>query len=427
MTQDLTAPSPQTGSTLSAVLLVAGTCIGGGMLALPVGTGVSGFFPSMLMMIICWFAMTVTALLLLEVSLWLDEGAHIITMTSRFLGKWGKAISWVLYLFICYASLVAYTAGGGLQITHFLEHVSGWTITKAAGCTLFVIVFGILIDLGTHLVGRINALLFGGMIAAYVGIVAAGMSEVKIENLLHSHWPTTTLAIPLLLTSFSFQTMVPSLTPYLKRNPQALRYSVIIGTTIALIVYAVWEWLVLGIIPVRGDNGLLTALAKGEPATSFIRAATSMTWIALVAEFFAFFALVTSFLGIGMGLLDFLSDGLKIPNQGKGKAFLGLLIAVPTLFFAVFFERAFLVALDASGGYGDSILNGIIPVLMVWIGRYHYKMNSQFRVPGGKPLLIGVLLFFVFALCTTILVHTGHLLSIYDVREVDLIRAETAA
>jgi len=101
------------GAIISAMFLVGGTCIGGGMLALPVSTGVSGFFPSIAMMFVCWFAMTSTALLLLEISLWMSPGAHIITMTSQILGVPGKIVSWILYLFICYASRVAYTAGGG--------------------------------------------------------------------------------------------------------------------------------------------------------------------------------------------------------------------------------------------------------------------------------------------------------------------------
>src|SRR5688572_9900927 len=101
------------GSVLSATLLVGGTCIGGGMLALPIATGEVGFFPSLLMMLVGWAFMTTTALFLAEVNLWMEPGVHVITMASRLLGPLGKAVAWILYLFIGYASLVAYTAGGG--------------------------------------------------------------------------------------------------------------------------------------------------------------------------------------------------------------------------------------------------------------------------------------------------------------------------
>ena len=386
----------QSGSLLSAVFLVAGTCIGGGMLALPVATGTNGFFPSLAMMIICWLAMTLSALFLVEVNLWMEEGAHVISMASRFLGKWGKAISWVLYLFICYASIVAYTAGGGSQIVHALDHWAGLTVTKTIGCVIFILLFGVLVDFGAQVVGRINAILFIAMIVAYIGIVVIGVTEVKSELLFYRRWSGSMMAIPLLLTSFSFQTMVPSLTPYLKRHPAALRIAIIAGTTTALVIYIVWQWLVLGIVPVDGPSGLQAALQQGEPATKFLRETVLNSWIATFAEYFAFFALVTSYLGITLGLYDFLADGLKIKKQGLGKLALGILIVIPTLFFALFFERAFLIGLDASGGFGDSILNGLIPVSMVWIGRYRDQMVGSFRVPGGKPLLIAVFLFFLF-------------------------------
>jgi tyrosine-specific transport protein len=268
--------------------------------------------------------------------------------------------------------------------------------------------------MGARIVGRVNAVLCISMLVAYFYIVGVGMPAVKPHLLLHRDWSLSLFAIPLLLTSFSFQTMVPSLTPFLKRNPKALRYAVIGGTTIALLIYLIWEMLILGIIPVHGEGGIWLALDKGEPATSFLGEAVQNSWIGVVAEYFAFFALVTSFLGLGLGLFDFLADGLKIKKEGFGKLLLGFLIIVPTLFFAVYFERAFLVALDASGGFGDSILNGIIPVLMVWRGRYHEKLANGMRLPGGRPVLIALFLFFFSSLILEIFVHIKILPCIYS-------------
>jgi tyrosine-specific transport protein len=37
------------GSIFGGVLLIAGSCIGAGMLGLPIITGIAGFFPSLLM------------------------------------------------------------------------------------------------------------------------------------------------------------------------------------------------------------------------------------------------------------------------------------------------------------------------------------------------------------------------------------------
>lgn len=408
------AQAPSGATVLSAAFLVGGTCIGGGMLALPVATGLSGFIPSIAMMTICWITMTLTALLLMEVSLWMEEGAHVISMSSRLLGPLGKAVAWMLYLFICYASLVAYTAGGGIQISSSLKSLFGITLSKGMSCAIFVFLFGAIIYAGSRVVGRINAILFVAMIGAYIALVGVGFSEIKPAFLAFKNWNTALMAIPLLLTSFSFQTMVPSLTPYLKRNGTALRIAIIGGTTIAFIVYLIWQWLILGIVPVLGENGLIEALARGEPATQFLGNHVQSNWLASIAEYFAFFAIITSFLGIGLGLFDFLSDGLKIKEKGIGNFSLAILIVVPTLFFAIYFDRAFLVALDTSGGYGDAVLNGIMPALMVWIGRYQMNYKGPFKVPGGKPLLIFTMLFFGATLIYEVLMQLNFLPSIFN-------------
>ncbi|MEC7838431.1 MAG: aromatic amino acid transport family protein [Chlamydiota bacterium] len=413
-----TDTEPGKGSLISAMFLVAGCCIGGGMLALPVGSGVGGFFPSILAMALSWFCMTASALLLMEVSLWMDEGAHIITMTSRLLGPIGKAVAWVLFLYISYASQVAYAAGGGVQIASLFSNYFDFPMTKEMGAAFVTVVFTTVIVFGGQIVGRVNSLFFTALIFAYFAVLGFGAGEVKSSLLLHKHWSAAWLAIPVLLTAFSFQTMVPSLTPILKRHTNALRFSIIGGTTIAFVVYAVWQALILGIVPVDGTHGLLEANVRSVPPTEFIRSHVESSLFVLIAEFFGFFAIITSFLAIGLGLFDFLSDGLHIKEKGKGNLALWLLMVVPTLICAVKFERAFMFAMETSGGYGDTILNGMIPVLMVWIGRYHLGYSGGYRVPGGKALLIGVFIFFFGSLCLEVSMQTGILPTSYEVYDI---------
>lgn len=400
------------GTVFAATLLVAGTCIGGGMLALPVATGASGFFPSLLMMFVGWAFMTITALFLAEVNLWMEPGAHVITMASRFLGPLGKAISWLLYLFIGYASLVAYTAGGGELFAAGLRKIVGIEISHTAALVLFVLIFGTVIYLGNVIVGRVNTLLMIGLGLSYVLLIGLGTTHVQWHLLLRSSFGNTLIAVPLLLTIFSFQTIVPSLTIYLHQDAKALRRSIIWGTTTALVIYALWQWLVLGTVLYDGDHGLAAALAMGKPATEFLGVSVGSPWLGGVADFFAFFALVTSFLGIALGLFDFLADGLKIKRTQIGNFALGFLVAVPTLFFALTMERCFLRALDSSGGIGDAILNGLFPALMLWIGRYRDQLTSDYTLPGGRPLIVAIIAYSLFVFTVEMLGKFGLIVSL---------------
>ncbi len=415
-TQDSTNHSSvSTLTILSTVFLVGGTCIGGGMLALPMATGIGGFLPSIVMMLVSWLAMSATGLLLMEVSLWMEEGVHLITMASRILGKWGQAVCWLLYLFICYASIVAYTAGGGAQIAYTLESLFFLDIGRNMGCLIFILLFGGTIYLGSAIVGRVNSILFISMIAAYVLLVGVGVGQIKSEFLTTLNWRYSLMALPLILTSFSFQTMVPSLTPMLKRNVKALRIAIVGGTFVAFLIYALWQALILGIVPLEGDKSISEAMNQGVTANLFVREHVAYPWIGLVAEYFAFFAIATSFLGIALGLFDFLSDGLHIPKKGLGNVVLGLLIVIPTYIFATEYERVFLWALDATGSYGDTVLNGMIPVLLVWKGRTMLQSDVRPQLPCGKPLLVVLFLFYAAVFIQSLLTEFGHLPSLYDV------------
>lgn len=378
----------QKGSILGATMLVAGTCVGGGMLALPLVTASAGFFPALFMILLGWGFMTLTAFYLAEVNQWMGKDAHIISMASRFLGPFGKIVAWLLYLFMGYASLVAYTAGGSELFQKALQAV-GFSFGLTESTVIFIALFGLIVYLGNIIVGRVNTLLMIGLIVSYVLLIFSGLSYVRAENIMRFQVGTSLLvAVPLLLTIFSFQTIIPSLMIYLKQDAKALRKSIFLGTLSALAFYVIWELLVLGSVAYEGFGGLFSALKEGRLSTECLGAAVNNKWVCLFANFFAFFALVTSFLGIALGLFDFLSDGLKIPKKTFGNIFLGLLVAVPTLIMTLSFENIFLKALDATGGIGDALLNGILPCLMVWVGRYRENMSSEFRVGGGRPMIL---------------------------------------
>ena len=384
--------------TLTGALLVAGTCIGGGMLALPVAGAPAGLIPGLLIMIVVWVLMSATGLCLVEIGFWMKKSdAHIITMASTILGEWGKWLMWCLFLFISYASLTAYTAGCGSLFASALSSVLKTEVSKTAGCWLFVLVFGPFLLGPRAILGRANNILFGLMICAYFVIVGRGIGLVQTEYLMRHDWNYAYLAIPLIITAFSYQMMVPSLHSFLDNDKRSLRVAVVLGTTITLVVYTLWQVVIFGSIPIDGASGLSAAFEAGEPATFCLSQLTNSKLVTHAASFFALFALVTSFFGIGIGLVDFLSDGLKMSRKGRGAIILGLLVLVPSLVFAVSFERIFLIALDISGGFGDTILNGIIPLTMLWLGIKRFAPHLASRSVLKKGFVIVLLGLFALA------------------------------
>ena len=143
---------------IGGILLVTGTTVGAGMLALPVVTGLAGFIPSIFLFITMWLYMTFTALLILEINLWMGENTNIISMAKKTLGKWGAAISWVIYLFLLYSLTTAYMAGSGPIFLRFFHNMGLMLPEWTSSFPLFVL-FGIFVYMGTRSVDYVNQFL----------------------------------------------------------------------------------------------------------------------------------------------------------------------------------------------------------------------------------------------------------------------------
>ena len=377
---------------VSSALLVAGTCIGGGMLALPLSVGAFGFFPSIFVMFTCCIFMSITALLYLEAMLWMKEGAHMNTLSSNLLNRFWRIGCFLMYLFICYASIVAYLSGGGKEIVYILQNKFGFDDSGNIGIYLFSILFGSTLIVGYKVLGRVNSILFSGMIVAYFLLAITGTSNIHIEHLERKEWSFLLIfTLPMMLTTFSFPGIVPTITNHLKKDAKAIRISIILGTVITFFFYLVWLFIVFGSVAYEGEFGLKHAFLCDIPVTQCFYRTASHSLASVSAQFFAFFALTTSFLGISLSLFDFLSDTFSIQNTTPLKnALLTALVLIPSIIFAIWYDQVFLAALEISGGIGDAFLSGMIPVLMVWKGRYSHKNVGNYTVFGGKPLLIMV-------------------------------------
>lgn len=388
--------SPVSASRLfGGILLIAGCCIGAGMLGLPVLSAMAGFQPSILAFLICWLFMVMTGLLLLEVNSWFRDEINIVTMAQRTLGPIGKAVSWFVFLFLFYSLMVAYMAASGSLIIGFIEPYISFTVPHWVGSLAFTILFGALLYMGTHAVDRFNRVLMLGLVIAYVLLVILGASYVDTTLLKHQDWSAVTMVIPAVIVSFGYHNLIPSLNTYFGGNIPALKKAIWIGSAIPLLIYLVWEWLILGLVPAEGFSN---ALSQGEIATQALKTAVGSSWIVDIAELFAFFAIITSFLSVALSFVDFLADGLSVKKTSQGKLLLCGLVLIPPFICAMLYPTIFLMALNYAGGFGAVILFGILPALMAWMGRAKDTENRPQLVPGGKPVLLLIILFAVWVM-----------------------------
>jgi len=198
--------------TLGGILLVAGTSIGAGMLALPISTGIGGFFGAVGVFLLCFFYMIATLFLLLEANLYEESvESNIISMAKKRLGTLGLIVGWFSFLLLMYSVAAAYMSAGGsliakLAVGGAVEHSEGqW------GVYIFAIVFGGVVFFGAWLVDYINRVLMIGLISSYIALITFVSPHVQVANLMEGEPKYLLAAVPIVILSFTSPIILPSL------------------------------------------------------------------------------------------------------------------------------------------------------------------------------------------------------------------------
>ncbi|MFA5250642.1 MAG: aromatic amino acid transport family protein [Parachlamydiales bacterium] len=359
----------------SGTLFIAGSTIGAGMLGLPSVSAALGFFPALLITLIVWLFMYATGLLVLEAALSMPLNANLMSISLRFLKKPGAILTFFSFLFLYYCLMVAYFASGVPIVLSFFPASAGFFLAGWKGYFLFGFGLFMVVAFGLKLINRINYILMIGLVLSYLALTKAGFGSVQFERLFAVNLKQWFWLVPILFSAFGYHNVIPSLVAYYQRDRKVLHLSIFLGTLFALLVYLLWQWVVLGNID---QKIILNTAQAGLPVTKALESATGNPHILLFGRFFGFFALATSLLGVAFSMIDFLGDTFHLSRQGRSRFGLAFLTILPPFLITILKPELFLVSLGLAGGFGEALLNGILPVVLVWSGRYHGK--------GLKPL-----------------------------------------
>ncbi|MGL4225507.1 MAG: aromatic amino acid transport family protein [Vibrio sp.] len=369
---------------LGSTLIIAGTTIGAGMLALPLASAGIGFTTSLIIMLGLWMLMAFTALLMVEIHQYAEQDATLHTLAKQILGDKGKWVATFAMLFLFYSLCAAYIAGGGAQFTQRIAHFSGMTVASSSGTLLFTILVALVVTIGTSTVDRVNRVLFAGKMIAMIAVLFFLAPNVSHTYLLSMpiEQGLIVAAIPVIFTSFGFHGSIPAIVNYLDGDTPALRKAILLGSAIPLVIYIFWQMVTLGVVSQSTllDNMGLTALI-GVLATT-----VNQSHLGNLIGVFADLALLTSFLGVSLGLFEFMGDSLR-SKQGKiNRPLTSIITFLPPLVFALFYPQGFIMAL----GYAAialAILAIFLPLAMV-IKVRQQSNSTDYQVNGGNAALL---------------------------------------
>ncbi|MGC7845092.1 aromatic amino acid transport family protein [Vibrio anguillarum] len=371
-----------------STLIIAGTTIGAGMLALPLASAGIGFGTSLLIMNALWALMAFTALLMVEIHQYADKDATLHTLAKQILGQKGKWVASFAMLFLFYSLCAAYIAGGGAQFTHRLTEFAGIEISNPLGTLLFTLLVALVVTIGTSTVDKVNRLLFAGKMVAMIIVLSFLAPNVSQSYLLSMPLEQGLIvaAIPVIFTSFGFHGSIPAIVNYLDGDTPSLRKAILIGSAIPLIIYIFWQIVTLGVVsqPQLVENSGLSALIVTLGQT------VHQSNLSSIIGVFADLALLTSFLGVSLGLFEFMGDTIKKKNIPLHRMAASVITYLPPLVFALFYPQGFIMAL----GYAAialTILAIFLPIVMVIKVRsnqvFQLQGGTQYQVRGGKLAL----------------------------------------
>ncbi len=360
------------------------------MLAMPLATTGIGFTTALLLLLGLWFIMSYTALLLVEVYQHNDASMGLSSLACKYLGNSGRLVISLALPFLLYSLIAAYLAGGGEIISESISSLLGLQLPSYVGVLLFAVIGGGVVCFGTHSVDLINRCLFATKIFFLAAMLILLLPHVQEVNLLSMPVKQALLlsAVPIVFTSFGFHGSVPSIVNYLGGDTAKLRKVFIIGSAIPLLVYILWQVATIGTINSDTFIGILAAESGLNGLLEAVKAVVGTARVEMAVRLFAALALATSFLGVALGLFDFLADFFQLKDTLNGRLQTGAVTFFPPLLFALFYPKGFVIALGFAA-IALSVLSLLLPALLVRQTRKQHV--GGYRVAGGQ---LGLLLVF---------------------------------
>lgn len=401
-------PDNRPGSLIPGIAIIAGTAVGAGMFSLPLVSSGMWFGWSLLLMVLTWFCMLHSGLMILEANLNFPVGSSFDTFVRGTLGQGWNAVNGVSLAFVLYILTYAYISGGGSIVQLTMESATGYAPPRTLAGLVFALSLAFIVWFSTGLVGRVTAALIGGMLITFL-LSAAGLAQqVQLPLLLDNRFNYGIFlfaAVPYFLTSFGYHGNVPSLMKYYGKDPVTIQRCLLYGSLLSLLIYALWQLVAMGNLS-RGQFGPIIANGgnMGDLVTALSDVARSQH-LATLLNGFAHLAVISSFLGVTLGLFDFIADRFRFDNTGRGRLKTALVTFAPPTIGGLFFPNGFLYAIGLAG-LCASIWGTIVPALAARASRVRFG-SPKYRVWGGSAMIYGILAYGIVLVVCYLLAATG--------------------
>ncbi len=350
-----------------AVATIVGTVIGAGVLGVPYAMNMVGFVPGVLILAALTYVAATLHLMLGEVTLRTKGEHQWVGYYSLYFGPWAKYAMTALFLLALYGSILAYIIGVGNVLAALF---GGDFLWYSLG---FAVVSSYFIYAGLTLVKRSEFVLIIALLSIVLGIFYLGRDVFRVPDLGAYSWRQWVVPYGVFLFALSGSSAIPEVRRELLRNEGLMKKGIIWGTLIPAFVYLIFTFFTLGV-----NGGNVTEIATVGLGNVL------GTKMVILGNTFAFFAMGTSMLTIGLAVRDMFRFDYRFSRSAAWAATM-----VPPLVLFFISNTGFVRVLNIVGG----VIGGLISIFSIFLfWRARKKGNRTPEYSLGKKWAVGTLL-----------------------------------
>lgn len=378
-------------SLIGGSCIIASVCVGAGMLGLPSSGAGAWTIWSILAISITMIVMTISGWMLLESFKHYDLKVSFNSVTKDLLGNKINIFNNITVYFVGGILLYAYITSSGLII----QEITG--LSSQLASILFVAVFSLFVWHSTRAVDRISVVLISFMVLSFVFGVYGMVINVDVAVLLdvanpdRQYAPYAMAMLPVALTSFGYHHSVSSMRAYYGEERKA-KYAILGGTVIALTLYCLWLISIFGNLPRHEFGPVIEQGGNVDALLKQLDGVIASKSISKAINAFSMAAILSSFIGVGLGVFDFLADFFKFDDTKAGRTKCWAVTFLPPLVMSLLFPFGFIIAIGYAGA-AATVWACIIPALLAMKSRTLAGGTQGFMAPGGNAMIGAVILF----------------------------------
>ncbi len=295
--------------------------------------------------------------------------------TEKYLGRPWKPLVSIIEILGSFGALLVYIILGGQFL--FLVFQSFFGGSYPLYVFLFWFIFSFVIFRGLKLIGPLELLLDGLLIAVLLSVVFIGLPSFNLGNLTPVSWADFFLPYGIFLFAISGAIAIPEMKDELGSNRRLLRSAIIMGTLLSVGISALFGGVIAGITggdtTVDALGGLQKVLGGG---------------IVKFVAFFGFLSIATSFSVLGVYLKDVFALDFNI---NKGTAGL-LVVLIPVVAFGLGLQS--FVKIIGFLGSVTVALSSIAIIFIFIAAKKKGDLEPEYQIAPRRLLLIGLVILF---------------------------------